>query len=69
MKIDRKRKDKGWIMDSNNFFSENDLADLFEELDEDALEEEIEQLSNSDKRETDASYSRFKEIIEKHRAD
>ena len=56
-------------MDDNNFFSENDLAGLFEQLDEDALEEEIEALSKSDKKETDASFSRFKEIIEKHKGD
>lgn len=47
-----------------NFFSENDLAGLFDELDEQAIDEEIEQLTD---RETDASYLRFKEIIEKHR--
>ena len=50
----------------NNFFSEEDLAGLFDELDEQAIEEEIEQMSD---KETDASYLRFKEIIEKHRAD
>lgn len=53
----------------NNFFSEDDLAGLFAELDENAIEEEIEQLSESDKKETDASYNRFKEIIEKHRTE
>lgn len=49
-----------------NFFSEDDLAGLFDELDEKAIDEEIEQLSD---KETDASYQRFKEIIEKHRAE
>ena len=52
-----------------NFFSEDDLAGLFEELDEEALEHEIEELSGNDQRETDASYNRFKEIIEKHRGE
>lgn len=49
-----------------NFFSEDDLAGLFDELDENAIEEEIEHLVD---KETDASYQRFKEIIEKHKAD
>jgi hypothetical protein len=53
----------------NNFFSDDDLAGLFDKLDEEAIEEEIEQLSESDKKETDASYNRFKEIIEKHRGE
>jgi hypothetical protein len=53
----------------NNFFSEDDLAGLFEELDEQAIENEIEQLSESDQKETNASYNRFKEIIEKHRGE
>lgn len=50
----------------NNFFSEEDLAGLFEEIDEKAMEEEIDQMTD---KETDASYLRFKEIIKKHRAD
>lgn len=50
----------------DNFFSEDDLAGLFDELDEKTMDEEIEQLSD---KETDASYLRFKEIIEKHRAE
>lgn len=49
-----------------NFFSEDDLAGLFHELDEQGMEEEIEQLTD---KETDASYQRFKEIIEKHRTE
>lgn len=49
-----------------NFFSEDELAGLFNELDEKAIEEEIEQLSD---KETDASYLRFKEIIEKHKGE
>lgn len=53
----------------NNFFSEDDLADIFANLDEEALEKEIDELSASDQKETDASYSRFKEIIEKHRGE
>ena len=43
------------------FFSEDDLAGLFDELDEQAIEEEIEQMTD---KETDASYQRFKDIIE-----
>ncbi|GEM_PF-3272453 len=50
----------------DNFFTDDDLAGLFEELDEQAIEEEIEERSD---KETDASYQRFKEIIEKHRAE
>lgn len=46
------------------FFSEDDLAGLFDELDEQAIEEEIEQMTD---KETDASYQRFKDIIEKHK--
>ncbi len=49
-----------------NFFSEDELAGLFDELDEKAIEEEIEQLAD---KETDASYLRFKEIIEKHKGE
>ena len=49
-----------------SFFSEDDLAGLFSELDEQAIEEEIDQMAD---RETDASYQRFKEIIEKHRSE
>ncbi len=56
-------KNGGKSMDGN-FFSEDDLAGLFDELDEQAMEEEIEQMAD---KETDASYMRFKEIIEKHR--
>lgn len=48
----------------NGFFSEEDLADLFAGLDEEAMDAEISSLSDA---ETDASYNRFKEIIEKHR--
>ena len=58
----------GYNMD-NNFFSEDDLADIFANLDEEALEKEIDQLSASDQKETDASFNRFKEIIEKHRGE
>lgn len=50
----------------DNFFTDDDLAGLFEELDEQAIEEEIEERTD---KETDASYQRFKEIIEKHRAE
>lgn len=50
----------------DNFFTDDDLAGLFEELDEQAIEEEIEERAD---KETDASYQRFKEIIEKHRAE
>ncbi len=49
-----------------NFFSEEDLAGLFDELDEQAIEEEIEQMTDQ---ETNASYQRFKEIIKKHKMD
>lgn len=49
-----------------NFFSEDDLADLLNELDEQAMDEEIEQMTD---KETNASYMRFKEIIEKHRTE
>lgn len=49
-----------------NFFSEEDLAGLFDELDEQAMEEEIEKMTDQ---ETNASYQRFKEIIEKHKTD
>ena len=49
-----------------SFFSEDDLAGLFSELDEQAIEEEIDQMAD---RETDASYQRFKVIIEKHRSE
>lgn len=49
-----------------NFFSEDDLAGLLDELDEQAIDEEIEQMAD---KETNASYMRFKEIIEKHKAD
>lgn len=49
-----------------NFFSEDDLAGLLDELDEQAIDEEIEQLTD---KETNASYLRFKEIIEKHRTE
>lgn len=49
-----------------NFFSEEDLAGLFSELDEQGMEEEIEQMAD---KETDASYQRFKEIIEKHQTE
>ncbi len=48
----------------NNFFSEDDLAGLFEEIDEQAMDAEIEQMAD---KETDASYLRFQEIIKKHR--
>lgn len=50
----------------NNFFSEDDLAGLFEEIDEQAMDAEIEQLAD---KETDASYQRFQEIIKKHRTE
>ncbi|MBQ8982130.1 MAG: hypothetical protein IJ079_00965 [Lachnospiraceae bacterium] len=53
----------------NNFFSEDDLADIFANLDEEALEKEIDEMSASDQKETDASFNRFKEIIEKHRGE
>ncbi len=49
-----------------SFFSEDDLAGLFDALDERALEEEIEQRSD---KETNASFLRFREIIEKHRTE
>lgn len=48
----------------DNFFTDDDLAGLFEELDEQAMDEEIEERKD---KETNASYQRFKEIIEKHR--
>lgn len=54
------------VTNGRQLFSEDDLAGLFSELDEQAIEEEIDQMAD---RETDASYQRFKEIIEKHRSE
>lgn len=65
-KYNNNRRNTGVQIMDNNFFSEDDLAGLFEEIDEAAMDAEIEQLAD---KETDASYLRFKEIIEKHRSE
>ncbi len=52
----------------SNFFSEDDLAGLFDEIDEDALEQSINAEMEKDQ-EMAASSRRVKDIIDKHKED